>query len=450
MATVEARDALALIVAEGGFASGSTALPGSSSGSTGSGEGSNSGGATSTNGASSSGGGGAVADSGGSGAAGDEQAGPRPCTAPSDETGVSDSTIRVGTITTLSGVVPGLGESSGAAVRAYAAYLNANGGLCGRQVEVVLADDGMDNGKYRSIYQEQAGRVLGIVGGIGGGDAGGNDIAGQTGVPTVSNPISFNYWSVPNVFGMKPPYSDPNMSIGKYEWLASQGVTKAAIVYTSVAQTRSEYENFHRRQIEAAGIQIVHKNELDLATLNYDAAASAVYSSGAQYMMMQGETTMVTGMARSMKKIGDAQNKTVQFKEYLPGYSPDFIDAAGAAAEGSYAFLRTLPNEEAGSNAEQDKFLEWMALAAPGSPADAFAADAWTAAKAFFDVVAALPGPITREAILDGLEGIQEYDADGMMGPINFGSKQSRGCFIGMVVRDGTWTRVVPDSGFLC
>lgn len=381
---------------------------------------------------------------GGGGAEGEVPAGAAACEASSDAPGVTDSTIKVGTITTMSGLVPGLGETAAAAVRAYAAYLNSSGGVCGRQVEVSVADDGMDNGRYRSIYQEQANKVFGIVGGVAGGDAGGTEIATQTGMPTVSNPISLGYYNVPNVFGVKPPYADPNMSIGKYQWLASQGVTKAAVVYTAVEQTRSEFLGFHKNQIEAAGIEIVLVKELPLATFNYDATASEIDGSGAQYMLMLGEVGMWSGMARSLERYD------LEFPDYLPGYDPKFIEQAGSAAEGAMAWIRALPNEEAGSNPEHDKFLEWMGRAAPGIAPDSFAADSWAAAKAFFDTLQSLPGPITREGLLEGIRGLTAYDADGMIGEVNLGGKSSRGCFVGMRIQGGKYTRVTPESGFLC
>src|SRR4029077_17161223 len=77
-----------------------------------------------------------------------------PCGAPSSAPGVSPTTITVGSISTLTGPVPGLGAGAQAAIRAYAAYANANGGVCGRKVVVKTADDAYDNAQGRSKYQE--------------------------------------------------------------------------------------------------------------------------------------------------------------------------------------------------------------------------------------------------------------------------------------------------------
>src|SRR5581483_9406151 len=63
-------------------------------------------------------------------------AGSAPCAAASTAPGVSKDTITVANISTVSGPVPGLGATAVAAVRAYAAYRNSTGGVCGRKIDV--------------------------------------------------------------------------------------------------------------------------------------------------------------------------------------------------------------------------------------------------------------------------------------------------------------------------
>ena len=121
---------------------------GSSSGDNTTGAATDPGGATATTAAGSGGSGGAGGSGGGgeTGAAG----GPSPCSAPSDAPGVTDDEITLGTISSLSGPVPGLGASALAAAQAYVAYRNSTGGVCGRQLVLRTADDGTDNGRHRA------------------------------------------------------------------------------------------------------------------------------------------------------------------------------------------------------------------------------------------------------------------------------------------------------------
>jgi ABC-type branched-subunit amino acid transport system substrate-binding protein len=373
-------------------------------------------------------------------------AGALPCSAPSDAPGVTDTEINLGTISSLSGPVPGLGETALEAVRAYAAFRNANGGVCGRQLNVRSGDDGTDNGRHRALVQELDSQVLGLAGGLGGGDAGSADTVAQLGMPVVSTAISEQFQNAATVFDTNPPFADPNQTIGKFRWLYDQGVRTAAIVYLGVDQTRSEIQGKQKPQMLAAGIQIVHEQELPLSTLSYDSAARQVANSGADYLLFLADYTQSASMARAMTDTG----YELQFAEYVTAYGPGFLELAGPAAEGAVSWIRNLPNEEAGGNEEQGNFLEWMAQVAPDAQPDTFAADAWVATKALVESIEALQGPITREALLAQLHTLTAYDAGGFFGSINLGGKLNLGCLIAMRVEGGSWRRVTPAQGFLC
>ena len=163
---------------------------------------------------------------------GPEATGPRPCAQPSDAPGVSDTQITIGSISSRSGPVPGLGETAAAAARAYVAFRNANGGVCGRELVLREADDRTDNAAYRQALQELAPEVLGLAGGIALGDAAGADLVEQFGIPIVNTPSvsSASRW----IFDVNPDYPRPDLLIGKYKYLYEQGARTVAMAYLSV------------------------------------------------------------------------------------------------------------------------------------------------------------------------------------------------------------------------
>ena len=128
-----------------------------------------------------------------------------PCAAASDAPGVSPDIITVGQISTVTGPVPGLGTSAQAATRAYVAYRNSTGGVCGRRLELLTADDGNDNGRYRSTLAELEPRVLGMVGSFATADIGGVDIVEATGIPVVGSAGATVLQQLPSVFDINPP-----------------------------------------------------------------------------------------------------------------------------------------------------------------------------------------------------------------------------------------------------
>jgi ABC-type branched-subunit amino acid transport system substrate-binding protein len=198
--------------------------------------------------------------------------------------------------------------------------------------------------------------------------------------------------------------------------------------------------------MRAAGLEIVLDRSLPITTLSYDSAARSVANSGADYLLFVHEQGASAAMARALANIG----YQVRFPDYIVAYGSNFIDLAGPAAEGATSWLYTLPIEDAGTNAELDTFLEWMERTAPSATLDTFASVAWAAAKAFLDILEAVPGPISRDALLAQAAATPSFDAGGMVGRVRLSAKVSEGCLIGVVARGGAWRRLTPAQGFLC
>jgi ABC-type branched-subunit amino acid transport system substrate-binding protein len=405
-------------------------------------------GASTGGGATSSGGGGVAAATGADRAASakTESGAPRPCAAASNAPGVTNDKITVGEISTLSGPSPGIGASSAAAARAYVGFRNATGGVCGRKIVLKEADDAFDGGRYRTILSEFDPQVLGLAGGFGTGDVGAVDVAREKKMPEVIVPSADSVGALPNVFDVNPPYKNPDAVLGKYKYLYDNGARKVSAVYIAVDQSRAEAQ-LQMRFMKAAGLQIVQVQELPLSTLSYDSAARSVANSGADYLFFIAPLDGNVGMAKSMKDTG----YKLKFAEYFVfAYGTNFAEQAGAAAEGAITWLRALPNEDASTNKEVATFVEWMERVAPGEPKDSFAADSWVAAKAFFDALSSLTGPISRDSLLASVRAFKSFDADGMYGRINLGDEINNGCAVGMRVEGGVWKRMTPAKGFLC
>lgn len=368
------------------------------------------------------------------------------CAAPSEAPGVSATTIEVLSISSLSGPSPGLGASAAAATRSYVSFLNSTGGVCGRQIVLREVDDGTDVGRYRSIVQESAPSVFGIASGFTAADVGGREVLGKTGIPLVTVVSQDTLAELPNVFDTNPGYETTANSSAKYRYMYAEGARRAAFVYIAVDQSRA-LADVERQLVEAAGIEVVLVKEAPLSTLNWDSAARAVANSKADLMVFIADTGANASMARSLAGV----DHDLEFPDYFTlAYETSFIDQAGPAAEGATTWLRTLPNTDASSNEQVALFIEWMDRAAPGEIKDQFGADGWTSAKTFFDILARIPGPISREAFIETARSIETYDAGGMLGPIRLGRGLTNGCIVGMQVRSGAWARLAPTSGFLC
>ncbi|MFJ1967778.1 ABC transporter substrate-binding protein [Streptomyces sp. NPDC087903] len=76
--------------------------------------------------------------------------------------GVTDKTIRLGALTDLTGPYATLGKSIVQAQKMWADETNAKGGVCGRQVEIVVKDHGYDVQKAVTTYADIAPDVVAL------------------------------------------------------------------------------------------------------------------------------------------------------------------------------------------------------------------------------------------------------------------------------------------------
>ncbi len=76
--------------------------------------------------------------------------------------GVTDSTITLGVLTDLSGVFAVLGKTVTQGAQLYFDKLNKDGGICGRQIKLLVKDDGYDVQKAVGLYPDMESSVLGM------------------------------------------------------------------------------------------------------------------------------------------------------------------------------------------------------------------------------------------------------------------------------------------------
>ncbi|HWD01038.1 MAG TPA: ABC transporter substrate-binding protein [Amycolatopsis sp.] len=76
--------------------------------------------------------------------------------------GVTDSTITLGVLTDLSGVFAVLGKTVTQGAQLYFNDLNAQGGICGRKVELNIKDDGYNVQRAVGAYSDMKQQVLGM------------------------------------------------------------------------------------------------------------------------------------------------------------------------------------------------------------------------------------------------------------------------------------------------
>jgi ABC-type branched-subunit amino acid transport system substrate-binding protein len=442
LATAAASGSAATGGAATGTGSGSTATgDGAAAGSTG---GAATGGGTATGGT----GTGATPGSEGTVAEGGGGAAAECVPQPTDAVGVTDTEIRIGNISTLSGAIAGFGQTGQNAVKAYVAYVNSSGGVCGRQLTLVTADDRLDAGTNRSETRRLLSEVFGFVGGTTVVDDGGaQELVATPDVPDVALTIGSARARLPNNFSPNPisPDQPGNGAIAPLGYFAGQGVTSAAIVWPAQADARARGQAY-QYDLQQAGINTIQTIEVAITETNYVRVAQEIANAGSQLVLT---TLEVSGMARLAQAF-----EQINYQPQVPfygaqAYGGKFVELAGPAAEGTTLAVTFSIFEDAGQVPAMATFLEWYQRIAPGSLPDFFSIMAWAAADMFTRALREAGGAPTRAAVVERLATQNAYTGDGFMAPRNPPAKVLGDCFVVITVEGGAWRRVEPASGFL-
>ena len=380
------------------------------------------------------------------------------------EVGVTPTTITVTVVAdTGSTLRPGLFQGSVDGVKAWAKYINANGGLACRQVVVKAADSKLTPDDAKNSITTACQSSLAMVGTTAlflddmtpaeqckdktGQPVGIPDMAVlQTYAAEQCSKISFaalpTSGSCPYTSGVRTfkelstttdyyfkkygtgslhgvflvPNDLPSTISASTPLFAADekfGVKKDAEFGISALATQSAY---------TSDVQALKTNKSTFARDGADYVSDVFFRKEAQ---VQGVNTV---------KVWDCS---------LQCYDQRLITTGGSAVENQYVWLSFLPFEDRGHNAELDNFLQY------DTAPDAFGAQAWVAGQAFAAAVKSVvaksgPNGITRSAVLAGIRGLTNFDDNGFIAPTNIGGQVASTCLIGMQVLNGKFVRVDP------
>lgn len=365
------------------------------------------------------------------------------------DVGVTPDAITLGQVGTISGPIPGLSQTAVDGVRAYVAYRNANGGVCGRELQLLSGDDRLDTGQNRAEHARMADQVFGFVGGWSVVDDGGASVLAGTNIPDVGIAITDTRAALANNFSSNPiDLQGGSGAIAVLEHMVSTyQPSSAAVVWGAQATARARAQGYVR-DLEALGVTVSVQREVQVTETNYVPVAQEIENQGAELVITALELTGISRLAQAFQQVG-----------YLPEvpfygaqtYGDRFLELAGDAAEGTILGITHPIIEEAGSGGPLDAFVEWTERVNPGAQVDFFTFQGWVAADMFADAIeAAGPAP-TRDAVLQVLSTYTRFDADGLVAPFDPAGKRNSDCFLVVTVRDGQWARVHPQGGgFAC
>jgi len=385
----------------------------------------------------------------------------------SPEVGVSDKEITVTVLADVNNPIkPALFEGSWNGMKAWADYMNANGGLACRKVVVKTADSKLSGEEAKNAVAAACTDSVALVGTTAlflqdvSGMEGCKDKAGKaTGLPDIAD------------LQTEPAQQCSAISFATLP-------TGSACPYTSgereYAVGQTQYDFYKKTYPDLHGVFVIPKdlpstiastmpifraeNKMGIKSdAEFGVSGTATqpeYTQVVQAMKTHNSNYARNGLDYSgtvlMRKEAAAQNvDSVKVWDCsVQCYDKRLISEGGSAVEGQYVWLNILPLEDGeGANPTLDAFIKY------NKKPDGFGAQAFVAGLIFAEAVNQAmkandgdPNSITRANILTAIRGIHEFDAGGMVPKIDVGGKKGSVCLVGMQVKDGKFVRVSPEE----
>ena len=333
------------------------------------------------------------------------------------------------------------------AVKAWAATVNAAGGLDGHPVRVVFGDDGGDPGRALALARrmvEQDGAVA---------------FVGTHGPTTLQAVVPYaESRRIPIVGGstslavedQSPMVFNPQVGLlgsgrGFVTTVVRQTPARtASVVYCREAPGCAASRDTIAAFAPEAGLRIVHEAQVSLAQPDFTAEVVAGRQSGAEAVIA------VVDVASMLRYIRAAQRQG--WKPVFSGsFAFDTQDAerAGPDAEGLLAFSGTAnfsgSDRMADYRAAVARFVPGGALGGPG-------AHAWAQGRLLQAATRSLPDEVTSSSVLAGLLGLRSETLGGIVPPLAFPDGPHRDvnrCIVPIRLVGGRWTQPLGHE-FVC
>lgn len=361
-------------------------------------------------------------------------------------TGVTATSINVGNIASITGVVPGLTQSAQQATEAWAAYVNSQGGICGRMIKVTPYDDANDSSQSYADTVQACSATFAMVGNASGFDDGSANAANSCGLPIMAGEVSTDTAGAsPEIFGASPGLAHYT-ALGAAEYLARTypaAVKHAAMIYLQVPATADNAAQ-EVKAYTSVGFDYVYNQPATPTQANYAADVEAMQSDKVQYVTEYSDDASAERLLESMEQYNFDPQVIDWFSEE---YSPQFAQQTEPSSNGDLVLISaTAAYSDAPENPELQLFESWMNRVAPGYHQDIFAILAWSAGLAFEQAAKAVGPDLTRAALLSQFQKIGTWTGDGIQLPVNIGQKIPSHCFAYVKIENGAFQRVYPTA----
>jgi ABC-type branched-subunit amino acid transport system substrate-binding protein len=365
------------------------------------------------------------------------------------DTGVTATSINVATIYDGTGPEPGIFNAAPQAMQALAAYVNSQGGICGRSLKVDARDDQTNTGGNRSKSEEACHSDFAIAGSMSAFDDGGPPVIENCGIPDIPSITITPQHQLEK--GVHPAYPNrPDYFIIGYANYIKQrypDVIKHAGILWLNASAASSNAQARMKAYEHVGFDWRYKQQVQITEPDYSPYVAAMRQAGVEYVTMVGDYQSIARLNKAMAQ----QSWFPKVRDWdSVVYDQGFLDLADGTADGSLFYMDTSMIEEANSNKEMQLYLYWLHRTCPNCQPTYFGEYAWSAGRLFVQAATAVGSHLTREALDQQLSKIHSWTDFGMHAAQDPGGDRPSPCIFYGKIENSRFVRVYPSSGFSC
>jgi branched-chain amino acid transport system substrate-binding protein len=327
-------------------------------------------------------------------------------------------TITIGVVTDLTGAASSGFTTDVKGIQAYANRINAAGGVNGYKIKYVVGDTTSTPTGALTAVQElvQHDNVFAIVENSSvfyGAEA----YALQAGIPVVGSAIDGPIWTDPkntNLFSAVGVINLDYMMLAEGQFMKSQGATKcASIGYSSSVSSQNSASDFIK-SCQAAGVKSGYlNNQVPFGSTNVGPIALAMKAAGVDGLYLPIDPSTAFALVAALRQEGVKLKSVV----LATGYGGDLLasKATVQAAQGDGFTTIGVP-AESNTPATRQRAADLAKVGVTGPPTFA-EQEAYLSMDAFADGLRAAGANHTRASFVKAMDGIKNYDANGLLAP---------------------------------
>jgi ABC-type branched-subunit amino acid transport system substrate-binding protein len=337
--------------------------------------------------------------------------------------GVTPTAVVVGGVASLTGPIPADFAPIFDGVNAYLDMINAEGGVDGRKVEFrYQLDDGsnasQDTDQVRTLVEQD--HVFAVVG-VGTPSFAGASYLASNNVPTFGYDVSTDWTDGPSLFGSEGSFLDFTRPGPEAAYLAERlHAKKVGILAYNVGASEQAGEGMAyamgRFHIPVAYEDLsIPAPPVDLTT-----DVNRMRAAGVDLVVSCMDLSGNILLSQTMRQ--DGMGSVAQY--WLNGYDAQAIAKFSSLMQGVYFLIGHVPFESAklspGRYPGLDLYLSKLAKYFPGElPGEASLAG-WISADMFVTGMRLVGRDLTRTRLVDALNSLTSYTADGIVSPIDW------------------------------